>query len=345
MRSTSDPAGKSVWAAMSGGVDSSVTAAMMLDAGASVTGVTMRLAEEGFAPQHDAAIVAAANVCDTLGIAHRTLDVTAEFSKIVASAHDSRTVGHTPNPCIICNEHLKFGAFLRRCRELGADLVATGHYVRVVTLQDATLRLGRGVDPTKDQSYFLYRLGPDVLGFALFPLGGRLKKDVAEEAASRGLPVLEAESQDICIPQLFEYETPGRCGSIVDTTGRTLSTHDDATGFTVGQRKGLGIGGGQPFFVTEVDAASGTVTVGGRADIEKRTVLADDVVWWTAERALSCTAQIRYRGNATPAQASLEGGLLKIIFDAPVEAPAPGQSVVCYEDDTVIGGGIIASAS
>ena len=344
MRPSSGRSGTSVWVAMSGGVDSSVAAALLLESGADVTGATMRLAAPGVNALHDASIEAAVHVCAALGIPHRVVDVADEFAALVRSAHKTRHAGSTPNPCVSCNESVKFGVFFEQCRTLGAELFATGHYARIVTDTEGEIRLHRGTDATKDQSYFLYRVPPSVLAFCAFPLGEWLKSAVAEEAGRRDLPVLAKESQDVCMPELFALDSSGRSGVITDSEGRVLGNHDNVAAYTIGQRKGLGVGGDGPYYVTGLDTTTGTVTVGPREQILRTSVRACDPVWLSTDLDASCTAQVRYRSEPSAARARVHGAHLVVEFDDSIEAPTPGQSVVCYVADIVIGGGVISSA-
>jgi tRNA-specific 2-thiouridylase len=330
-----------VWVAVSGGADSAVAAALSLETADVVAGATMRLAPPGAFAYHDAAIEAAAAVCGFLGIAHHIFDMTAEFDEVVVGHARSRQEGLTPNPCVLCNVDVKFGAFLTRCLDAGAGILATGHYARVLGI-DGRLRLARGLDLAKDQSYFLYRLDSGQLSACRFPLGEKTKEWTLAKAADLGLPVLDDESQDLCIPERFATSHEGH-GAIVHIDGSVLGSHTGVAGFTVGQRKGLGLGTGAPLYVVDIDPVTATVTVGDRRDILRTRLMADDVVW-QGRPSQRCAAQIRYRSTATDATAVFDGQLLEIAFDSPVEAPAPGQSVVCYDGDVVVGGGVIQSA-
>jgi tRNA-specific 2-thiouridylase len=333
-----------VWIALSGGVDSAVAAALLVDAGRRAEGVTLRLR-----PTDSDVVVHARAVCDGLGIPHRTIDLTREFEeRVVARFAAAYAGGMTPNACIWCNEEVKFGLLLKAARSNGAAL-ATGHYARIVAT-DAGPRLARGTDQPKDQSYFLYRLGPDVLADVLLPIGHLTKSAVRELARARGLPTARhRESQDAC----FLAETsasafvgarhPGALasGDIVDTAGNLLAHHGGIAGYTVGQRKGLPGGGEGPLYVVALDAAANRVVAGPLEECRTRTVHATDVRWYApgVDRVL---AQVRARMAPAPATVRATGDALVVDFDEPVCA-APGQAVVCYQGDTIAGGGTITA--
>jgi tRNA-specific 2-thiouridylase len=328
---------------VSGGADSAVAAARLADKDPGITGVTMRLVDEGLSNAHDASLQAASDVCDALSIRHRVVDLRAHFDRLVVStARTLRAAGATPNPCTICNEHVKFGALLDEALTRWADVLATGHYVRCVTAEDGVPRLARPADASKDQTYFLYRVSSAALEYLTFPLAESHKEDVLAEARERGLPTLSRESQDICVPDVFADED-GQAGNIVGPDGETLGTHEGVLRFTVGQRKGLGLPGG-PHFVTRIDPRTGDVHVGGRESVFRTRVRAVDPVWNAVSAETECDAQIRYRSAPSRVRATLRDDELHVEFESPIEAPAPGQSVVCYQDDVVIGGGVIAEA-
>jgi tRNA-specific 2-thiouridylase len=346
-----------VWVAMSGGVDSSMAAALLVEAGHEVTGVTMRLLAEdapgGCCPS--GSVRDAKRVCDLLGIPHYTLDLRESFERrVMAPFADAYAAGRTPNPCIDCNDRVKFDDLLGRALSNGADYLATGHYARIETDADGTSWLARGADRDKDQSYFLYRCRERQLRYLLFPVGGLTKAEVRAGAAGLGLPTAaRPESQEACFlagggarefvrarrPEAF---VPGR---IVDEAGAVLGEHDGAPGFTIGQRRGLGVSREEPLYVTRVLAAQGTIVVGDRSDLLVRTVTADDLVWRAEEGPAKVTARMRYRCAESTATAAIEDGLLVVRFAEPVSAAAPGQAIVCWLDDRVVGGGTVKGSA
>ena len=349
-------------AAMSGGVDSSVAAALLAEEGHDVVGLSMQLHDqrEGdvqfgscctLDDLHDARRVA-----DRLGIPHYIVNFERQFDEHVVS-HFVRdyVAARTPIPCVRCNGDLKFTTLLGRARGLDAQAVATGHYAQVERSADGAYLLKRGVDRAKDQSYFLFTLTQAQLARARFPLGARSKPEVRAYAEARRLPVArKPDSHEICfVPDgdhaaFIERRAPDavRPGRIVDAAGRTLGRHAGVHRFTVGQRRGLGLAGHTPLYVTALDAAAARVTVGPRSALERTTLRAAEVNWIAGRPPsgpLRVTAQIRHRHPAAAARVSpLEDGAAQVRFDAPQPAIAPGQAVVFYEDATVLGGGWIA---
>lgn len=347
-----------VFVAMSGGVDSSVTAALLLRQGHDVTGVTMRLlagpdAVDGCCSLDG--VRSAKRVCDRLGIPHYTLEFSEVFEREVVEPYcDAYAAGRTPNPCIACNDRVKFAELLRRVTLQDAEFLATGHYARTLRDADGRMRLARGADSAKDQSYFLYRITPTQLEHTMFPLGELTKPQVREIAREFGLPSAERpESQETCFvpdddvrgflrerrPEAF------RPGPIVDTAGEVLGTHQGTAGFTVGQRRGLGLGGGKRLFVMRIDADSATVTVGPREALTVERVVATEAVWHAGSDPIDVTVRARYRGPESTGVARLSGDRLLVELAEPLDAVAPGQALVCYDGDTVVGGGTILEAS
>ncbi|MGE5245620.1 MAG: tRNA 2-thiouridine(34) synthase MnmA [Betaproteobacteria bacterium] len=350
--------------AMSGGVDSSVAAALLAEQGHDVVGVSMQLydQQEGrpsfggcctIDDLHDARRVAQA-----IDIPHYILNFERQFDEhVVSNFVREYAAGRTPLPCTHCNSDLKFATLVERARGFGADAVATGHYARVEH-QAATGRylLKRGVDPSKDQSYFLFALTQDQLARAVFPVGDRPKDAVRAYARARRLPVAEKpDSQEICFIPDHDYaafvtrhapEAP-REGAIVDEQGRVVGRHGGVHRFTVGQRKGLGLPGsptGAPLYVLELRPADRQVVVGPKRSLERTALTASDVNWMAGEPSgpVRVTAQIRHRHRAAPATArALGAGRAEIVFDAPQVAVTPGQAVVCYDGDVVVAGGWI----
>jgi tRNA-specific 2-thiouridylase len=345
-----------VFVAMSGGVDSSVAAALLVRDGHDVTGVTMRLLsgedDTGGCCSADGAR-AAKRVCDTLGIPHYTLEFSKEFEHEVIERYcDEYAAGRTPNPCIVCNDRVKFSELMRRVALQDAEYLATGHYARIVENGAGGRWLARGVDAAKDQSYFLYRMTPAQLKRTMFPVGELTKLRVREAARSFGLPTAErAESQETCfvpgddVRGFVRERRPDAFvpGEIRDTTGAVVGAHDGVPGYTVGQRRGLGLPGPERTFVTAIDAGKATVTVGPKGSALVRTVVASDPVWrGSAERRV--TARVRYRGPESPATVTLEGERLVARFEGEIDPPAPGQALVCWDGDLVVGGGVIEEA-
>jgi tRNA-uridine 2-sulfurtransferase len=347
---------------MSGGVDSSVAAALLADQGHDVIGVSMQLydqsdGESGFGSccsiddLHDARRVAAA-----INVPHYILNFERHFEdQVVSNFVREYASGRTPLPCARCNSDLKFAALAERARAFGADAVATGHYARVERDGAGQHRLRRGLDATKDQSYFLFSLTQAQLAQALFPVGDRAKDDVRAYARARGLPVADKpDSQEICFIPDHDYASfiskrtaqPPRGGAIVDTSGRTVGSHSGIHRFTVGQRKGLGLArsSGTPMYVVALHAAEQQVVVGPKSALERATLTASGVNWIAGEPsgAVRAAAQIRHRHQPAAATVqALEGARAEVVFDAPQIAVTPGQAVVFYDGDVVLGGGWI----
>lgn len=351
---------------MSGGVDSSVAAALLADEGHDVIGVSMQLYDQSEGQTsfgsccslddlHDARLVAAA-----INIPHYIMNFERQFDEqVVSNFVREYTAGRTPLPCTRCNSNLKFATLTERARGFDADIVATGHYARVGR-DEASLRylLRRGVDPSKDQAYFLFSLTQDQLSRAMFPVGDRPKEAVREYARRRRLPVADKpDSQEICFIPDHDYASfvaarapeTARPGVLVNEDGRVLGGHGGIHRFTVGQRKGLGLPAsptGAPMYVLALKPAEGQVVVGPKASLERTTLTASEVNWIVGEptRPRHLTAQIRHRHQAAPATVrSLGPGRAEVVFDRPQIAITPGQAVVFYDEDVVAGGGWIDS--
>jgi tRNA-uridine 2-sulfurtransferase len=346
--------------AMSGGVDSSVAAALLARQGHEVIGLSMQLYDQRdgqirfgtcctIDDLHDARRVAA-----RIGIPHYIVNFERQFADTVVSnfVHEYAS-GRTPIPCVHCNGDLKFATLADRATAFGADFVATGHYARVERGADGRTRLLRGVDPGKDQSYFLFTLTQAQLAHAMFPVGALAKREVREQARELGLPVAaKPDSHEICFVPDGNHagfverhvETTG-AGAIRDVEGRVLGRHDGVHHFTVGQRKGLGISSTIPLYVVGIDAASQSVTVGPRQALERVELTASGVNWIAGApppAGTRVTAQIRYRHREAAASLTpLAGGRVAVTFDDPQSAVAPGQAVVFYDGDSVVGGGWI----
>jgi tRNA-specific 2-thiouridylase len=338
---------------MSGGVDSSVAAALLVESGRDVFGVTMRLGLAEIAGRPccgEEEVLLARRACDVLGIQHVVLDMADQFDRdVVRPFADAYAAGLTPNPCVRCNERIKFGAFAERVRRLGATTLATGHYARMVLEGDAAW-LERAVDREKDQSYFLYRVSPETLRSLEFPLGGLTKAEVRRLAAERGLPAAaRRESQEVCFTDdhvaLVQRVHPEAVepGPIVNRDGRTLGTHRGLARYTVGQRKGIGLGGpGGPYVVLALDTGHNALVVGSHEELQRAQVTLTDALW-RLDGAAAADAQVRYRAATVRAEVTPGGtGTLDVRFASPVAGPAPGQSVVMYLGDRVIGGGLVA---
>lgn len=347
-----------VLCAMSGGVDSSVAAKLLVDAGYEVLGVTMRLFDRGRCGEaipckHDD-VADAQGVCGRLGVRHQVVDFAEAFEEnVVEPFCRSYLAGDTPNPCVDCNRTIKFGALERLRCDLGYDYVATGHYVRRA-VDGATGRcaLLRGLDPKKDQSYVLYHLPQGLLSHLLFPVGELSKDEVRAVARETGLSVADKEeSQDICFIPDGDYAAfierrvgPLAPGPIVDEAGAVLGEHRGLARYTVGQRKGLGVAVGEPLFVLAKDVEHNALVVGPASSTGVRTVVADGVnvmagARWSGKRRVE--AKTNYRSALRTASAAFEGDRLVVTLDEPVRAVAPGQAIVLYHGDEVVGGGTI----
>lgn len=371
-----------VLVAMSGGVDSSVAAWRLIEAGFDCVGATMILHDNTSdkdravspasepAPAGEPSDVAAARaVAERLGIPFHVLDCRAAFEQAVVeefvAAYER---GVTPNPCCICNRHIKFGLLWDRARELGCDLMATGHYARIVRRPLADGRtvpaLAKARDLSKDQSYFLYGIGHEALEHTLFPLGDLTKEgDVRRIAREQGFANAEKrDSQGICFVPGNDFATfierrRGRAlpeGEVLDTAGHVLGRHRGAIRYTVGQRKGLGIAAERPLYVTAIDAVANTVTLGNEENLMAGSLVAGDWVWTApademeaaldsaGPEGLAVGAKIRYRQEDQAARLMRdEAGRMRIDFEAPQRGIAPGQAVVIYRGDIVLGGGTV----
>ena len=347
------PAAARIVVAMSGGVDSSVVAALASRTGAEVIGVTLQLYDHGEATRRPGACCAgqdirdARAVADALGIAHYVFDHESRFRESVVDRFaDDYVAGRTPIPCVQCNMGVKFTDLFRLARELGADCLATGHYVRRVVGAHGP-ELHRAVDPARDQSYFLFATTEAQLDYLRFPLGGMEKSAVRAIAAGMGLGVAaKPDSQDICFVPDGDYTglvrklrpDAGRPGEIVDLEGRVRGTHQGILGFTIGQRRGLEIGGlAEPLYVVRLDPASNRVIVGPRAALAVHAARLSDFNAIGPVPKGQLTTKVR--STARPASARMEGE--RLIFDAPEYGVSPGQAAVLYAGERVVGGGWI----
>jgi tRNA-specific 2-thiouridylase len=350
---------------MSGGVDSSLAAALLVERGFDVVGVTMRVwAERGAGePGRFGSCCGADGAADArrvaarLGVPHYVLNTEDEFERTVVGAFvDEYRAGRTPVPCLACNTDLKFGSVLARARAWGAASVATGHYARVsVDAASGRHRLWRAVDTHKDQTYFLWPLTQRQLAGARFPVGDLTKAQVRAEARRRGLATAEKpESQGICFVPGGDYRAvirrraPGvfAPGPVVDQAGAVVGRHAGLAGFTVGQRKGLGLATGTPQYVVRVDTGTNTLTVGGAEALLSRRLRARRVNFIAFDRPpdpVRVEGRIRHNHVPAPATSTAVGeDEAELVFDDPQRAVTPGQSVVWYQGDLVIGGGVIA---
>ncbi|MDD2500358.1 MAG: tRNA 2-thiouridine(34) synthase MnmA [Geobacter sp.] len=342
--------------AMSGGVDSSVVAALLQQQGHEVIGITMQLFEPCSSgpgtPAHDGAQVAA-----QLGIPHHLLRLEPQFRDLIIDNFiDQYRQGQTPNPCILCNRQIKFGLLLEKARELGADLLATGHYVRTTVDPDGLCHLRPAANRAKDQSYFLYSLSQQQLRQVLFPLGEIASKDeVRSLAAGFGLSVAtKGDSQEVCFIPNDDYiaflESQGltaTAGKIVHLDGTVLGRHFGTHRYTIGQRKGLGIGWREPLYVLSIDTTRNLIVVGEQQLLLQAGLLAADISWIIPPPGTSfnTTCKIRYRHQPVPCRVELLiDDQCRVLFDEPQRSVTPGQFVVFYQDDQVLGGGRIHAA-
>ncbi len=357
-----------VLAAMSGGVDSAVAAARAVDAGHEVVGVhlalsrqpaTLRTGARGCCTVEDAHD--ARRAADVLGIPFYVWDLSEQFNRdVVEDFVAEYAAGRTPNPCLRCNEKIKFSALLDKALALGFDALCTGHYARIEPSDDAAPTLHRALDPGRDQSYVLGVLTADQLARALFPLGDSLKAQVRAEAAARGLAVADKpDSHDICF--VADGDTRGflqrrlgsRPGAVVDETGAELARHEGTYGFTVGQRRGLGIGrpaaDGQARYVLDIRPVDATVVVGAAAALDVRSLTAERPRWCAAPPSgpVEVLAQVRAHGEAVPAVAELvDGGRqVEVALRRPVRGVAPGQAVVLYDGTRVLGSATVVGSA
>lgn len=359
--------------AMSGGVDSSLACALLHEAGYSVVGVTMKLWDYDTVggnadDEHACCTIKSMNdaraVCQHLGVPHYTLDLRQTFEKAVIEDFVSEyEAGRTPNPCIRCNTKIKWKVLLTKARMLGASSIATGHYARLVERPDGIVELRKGTDERKDQSYALWGIPQETLRLTKLPLGNLTKEQTRKMASERGLKTADKpESQDICFVPDDDYgrflgewaQRTGHAspalepGAIRNGSGEAVGTHPGVAHFTIGQRKGLGVALGRAQFVTRIDALSKTIWIGDSDDLLADELVADEVNWILGEPPPAeavLTAKIRYHHEGSDARVCMEpDGNMVVRFERPQRAVTPGQSVVIYDGDLVLGGGVIRSA-
>ncbi len=337
---------KRVAVAMSGGVDSSLTAALLKEADYEVGGIHMQLWSNS-----SRNISHLEQACQVLDIPLRIFNLETEFHSLVID-HFCReySLGRTPNPCVICNQRIKFGLLLEEVLGMGADYLATGHYARIKSSPNGC-RLLKAVDPAKDQSYFLYTLRQRELQHLLLPLGDLRKVEVRRMAAERGLPTADRrESQDICFIPDNDYRAfiaeyiPTKPGDIVDTEGKVLGEHNGLAQYTVGQRHGLGLASNERLYVLRLDAANNRLVVGTEDELLSDRLFATELSWVSGKaprQPIDVTAKIRYQSPEAAAELRLNDEVAEVNFRQPQKAIAPGQAVVFYQGDAVLGGGII----
>jgi tRNA-specific 2-thiouridylase len=344
---------------LSGGVDSSVAAAMLVEQGYEVLGLMLHLwSEPGSGAENRCctpeAVEDARRVAAVLGIPFRLVNCARRFREQVVDPFIREYArGRTPNPCLNCNRHIKFGYLMQIARSLDATFLATGHYARV-SRTDGQYRLLRGLDAAKDQSYFLYMLGQEQLRHVLFPLGAYTKDQVREAARAHGLPVAEKpESQDICFVHDQDYRRflrayapqSVRPGPILDLTGQEIGQHQGLPFYTIGQRRGLGIAWSEPLYVLAIDGEHNALIAGPASQLGRRTVNVADVTFVAGtppSLPASVTLRIRYTGNEVVATLYPgEDGQIRAVLEAPLRDITPGQGAVFYQGESVLGGGII----
>jgi tRNA-specific 2-thiouridylase len=330
-----DASGKKVFVAVSGGVDSSTAAAVLLQDGFQCQGVFMLTCDQSQPAREKAQAVA-----DKLSIKLHVLDLRKDFENVLEYFCNEYAAGRTPNPCVFCNREIKFGKLWQFAQENGADFFATGHYARIVS-RDGTAGLYTAADMAKDQSYVLAMIEKDVLPHIILPMGGHSKDHTRALAAEFGLGTEKlAESQEICfIPDddyaaVLQQRRPElvRQGNIVDSTGKILGQHNGVHHYTIGQRRGLGVAMGKPYYVTKIDARSNMVTLGPKDQVMKRTLSATGVNWLIEplQSSFRATARIRYNSSGADATVHPDGDRVTVEFDQPVSAITPGQLCVIY---------------
>ncbi|MBQ4140071.1 MAG: tRNA 2-thiouridine(34) synthase MnmA [Clostridia bacterium] len=335
---------------MSGGVDSSTAAALLMRAGHEVTGATLVMHDI-----HEYDAKAAKTVADTIGIPHVTVDMRGDFERFVLSRFVSEyEKGRTPNPCVLCNGYIKFPALIKTADSLGCEFISTGHYA-AIGIRDGHPVITAATDKAKDQSYFLYMLGEDILSRLLFPLSGMTKPEIRAIAKELGIPSASSpDSQDICFIKDISCadfvagrsKEPPKLGNFIDTEGKFLGKHKGISAYTIGQRKGLGIASTAPLYVGNIDPESRNITLCRENELYRTRVYAENCRYFAGEfPSYSFEASVSLRYTKKPGRAKvtyISEGKALIEFDTPQRAPAPGQSAVFFDGDDLLGGGIIA---
>jgi tRNA-uridine 2-sulfurtransferase len=357
---------KRVVVAMSGGVDSSVAAFLLKEQGYEVIGISLKTWDETSSIKRTKTccsfqdIEDARKVCERLDVPFYAFNYKKEFEeKVIKTFVSEYYQGRTPNPCILCNQHIKFDQLLKEAEKLGAAYLATGHYARLRKDESGIFRLLKGMDPNKDQSYVLYKLSQEQLSKILFPIGEYNKEEIRRIAIDRGLPTAtKPESQDICfIPDRDHakfiqkhYPAPHlKPGNFVDAVGKILGTHQGIHAYTIGQRRGLGIGFGERMYVTRIDVEKNEVELGLAEDVLSGGLIAREVYWLNEDHhqePTACGVKIRYQKDEIPAQVEKGDDSQKAVirFSKKYRAVTPGQTAVFYRGDEVLGGGVIERA-
>jgi tRNA-specific 2-thiouridylase len=340
------PKGK-VAVALSGGVDSAAAALLLKEAAYEVIGIHMRLWES---PHLDYQAQRAENICRTLGIPYHQVDLQKEFESCVVDYFcQEYQQGRTPNPCVACNQSIKFGFLLDKALSLGSDYLATGHYARAEHSRDGH-RLLKAADTRRDQSYFLYTLTQEKLGHVLFPLGDYARDEVKQMAKQAGLPTATKSSQDICFISQKNYgaflsqKFSTQPGDIIDTQGRKLGQHRGIAFYTIGQRHGLGLASDQTLYVIRIEPESNRVVLGPEKELYSQKLAAQKLSWVSGKiprEPITIKAKIRYKSKEAEATLFFRNDSVDVHFTQPQKAVTPGQAIVFYNIDEVLGGGII----
>jgi tRNA-specific 2-thiouridylase len=336
--------------ALSGGVDSSAAALLLKEAAYEVTGIHMRLWDS---PLSDHQAHRAEDVCLTLGIPYHQVDLQKEFESCVVDYFCREyQQGRTPNPCVVCNQCIKFGLLLDKALSLGADYLATGHYARVEHSRDSH-RLLKATDTRRDQSYFLYSLTQEKLGHVLFPLAEHSRDEAKQMAKQAGLPTATRSSQDICFISQKNYGAflsqrfPTQPGDIVDTRGKILGQHRGIAFYTIGQRHGLGLASGKPLYVIKIEPESNRIVLGHEKELYSQELTVQKLSWISGKaprEPITAPAKIRYKSKEAEASLFFRNDSVDVHFAQPQKAVTPGQAIVFYNIDEVLGGGIIESS-